>query len=340
VASTDTIPHPRALPESIPGTLIDPPQKRRGELVRTLDGKVVVAGVAYRAFHRFTRARATVLAAGTTYYVFLALFAVVVFAYGLAATLGADRIADTVTEYLGEAFPGLIGEDGINPEQLQAAGQTTSIVGMVILLYSGSGAVAAMASSMHMLYGAPQDPRNYAWNRLRYLLWLLLIAPLIVLSYVPSTFITAFLDPFIERLGLEGTGVRTVIVVLSLLVTYVLNYLIVVLLLRNFGGIKPNRRALAIGAAAGALVLEVLKYAANLVIQNSLDNPAYGTFAIPIAVLLTLYLQTITLYGSASLTAAVARQSVGVVPGEPLTAEQFAAGADRGRKDQDAAPGR
>ena len=51
---------------------------------------------------------------------------------------------------------------------------------------------------MHMLYGAPQDPRNFFWNRTRYLLWLLLIAPLIVVSYVPSTFITAFLDPLIE----------------------------------------------------------------------------------------------------------------------------------------------
>ena len=121
------------------------------------------------------------------------------------------------------------------------------------------------------------------------------------------------------------------IVVLSLLLTYALDFLIVVLLLRNFGGIKPNRRSLAIGAAAGALVFEILKYAATLVIQNSLDNPAYGAFAIPIAVLFVLYLQTITLYGSASLTAAVARHSVGVVPGEPLTAEQFAAGADRSR---------
>lgn len=339
MASTDTTPHPRALPESIPGTLIDPPQKGRDELVRTLDGKVAVAGVAYRAFHRFIMARATVLAAGTTYYVFLALFAVVVVAYGLSATLGAEQIAEAVTEYLGEAFPGLIGEGGIDPDQLEAAGRTTSIVGLVILLYSGSGAVAAMASSMHMLYGAPQDPRNFVLNRARYLLWLLLIAPLIVLSYVPSTFITAFLDPLIERFELDGTGVRTVIVVLSLLLTYALNFLIVVLLLRNFGGIRPSRRALAIGATGGALVFEILKYAVNLVIQSSLGNPAYGAFAIPIAALIVLYLQTITLYGCASLTAAVARHSVGALPGQPLTAEQFAAGADNSRKDRAAATG-
>ncbi len=328
MASTDATPHPRALPESIPGTLIDPPQKHRGTLVRKLDDTVAASGVAYRAFHRFTKARATVLAAGTTFYVFLSLFAVVVFAYGLAATLGAERIAETVTEYLGEAFPGLIGDDGIDPEQLESTGQATSTIGLVILLYSGSGAVAAMASSMHMLYGAPQDPRNFVWNRARYLLWLLLIGPLIVLSYVPSTFITAFLDPLIERFALEGTGVRTVVVALSLLLTFALNFLIVMLLLRNFGGIRPSRRALTVGAAAGALVFEILKYAVHLVIQNSLDNPTYGAFAIPIAVLLVLYLQTITLYGSASLTAAVARHSVGVVPGERLTAQQFAAGAD------------
>ena len=322
-------PHRRALPDAIPGRPLDPPQKFRAETARKLDGKVATAGVVYRAIFRFNKAKTTVLAAGTTYYIFISLFAMITFAYGIAATLGADRIAEALTEYLGEAFPGLIGADGIDPEELKATGQTTSTVGLLVLVYSGSGAVAACASSMHMIYGAPQDPRNFVFNRIRYLMWLFLLGPLIVVSYIPSTFVTAFLGPLIDRFELQNSGVGAAIVVASLILTYILNFLIVYLVLSNLGGIRPSRRARVIGAAVGALVLEILKYVASIIIQRSLDNPAYGAFAIPIALMLVLYLQTITLFGSAALTAAVARHSVGAAPGEPLTPEQV----ERGLKD-------
>ena len=48
------------------------------------------------ASHALSVARATLLAAGTTYYVFLALLSLVALGYGVTALVGADQIAEAV----------------------------------------------------------------------------------------------------------------------------------------------------------------------------------------------------------------------------------------------------
>ena len=103
---------------------------------RTHDRSPVGAAVdlGMRATVRFTQSRATLLAAGTTYYLFLALFSILTLAYGLTAALGAEQLSAYITEALSEAFPGLVGGSGIDPDQLRSAAQVTSIVSAVALL--------------------------------------------------------------------------------------------------------------------------------------------------------------------------------------------------------------
>ncbi len=110
-----------------------------------------------RTTTRFTGSRATLLAAGTTYYLFLALFSVLTLAYGLTAALGAEQLSDYITEALSAAFPGLVGGAGINPEDLRSIGQTTTIISAVGLLYGATGAVLAASRSLHAVYGAPRE---------------------------------------------------------------------------------------------------------------------------------------------------------------------------------------
>ena len=50
------------------------------------------------------------------------------------------------------AFPGLIGEQGVSPETLAQVGQTTSALGLLVLLYSSSGAMVALSNSMHLIW--------------------------------------------------------------------------------------------------------------------------------------------------------------------------------------------
>ena len=305
-----------AAPGPIPGEPTDPPPKPIAETVAKLDDKATAAGVGYRAFLRFSHAKVTLLAAGTTYYLFLSVFAMLVFAFGLAALIGGEELANTVTESVSNAFPGLIGEEGVSPETLAQVGQTTSLIGLIVFLYSGSGAMVALSSSMHQIYGAPKDPRNFVVARGRLLAWMLLLAPLIALSFVPSVLISNFLGPVEEALNLTGSIWSTLLVMLTGLVSISINALVVWLILGHMGGIKPARTPRLVGTAVGAIAIEILKYLLGFIIAWSVSKPQYGAFAAPIAMLLVLYLESLVLYSAASLTAgmAVAAGEDGVTP--------------------------
>ncbi|MCU0266622.1 MAG: YihY/virulence factor BrkB family protein, partial [Actinomycetia bacterium] len=197
-----------AVPPPIPGTSTDPPPKETPKAIRRLeardDAAGTAAGVGYRALNRYTYAKAGLLAAGTTYYLFLAMFSIVAFAYGVVALLGADRLAELLTEALTEAFPGLVGDDGIDPEQLAAVGRTTSVVGLVALLWAGGGAMVAASRSLRQIFGAAPDPRGFAKARLRLLGWMLALLPLVMVSYVASTAVFTYASAVLDWIGLDS----------------------------------------------------------------------------------------------------------------------------------------
>jgi membrane protein len=301
-------------PLPVPGDVIDPPAKPAPEKVKDLDSRDdavgTAVGVAFRAFTRFSDSRATLLSAGTTYYLFLAMFSIIAFAYGLTAAIGAERMAEAVTEAVSEAFPGLLGDEGIDAEQLRTVGQTTSVIGAIGLLYGGTGAVLATVRSVHTIFGAAKDPRNVVVARLRALGWLLLLGPLIMLSFVASTFASNLSARVLDALGVDWGGPGLLVTLGSLAVTLAINFLIVYLVVGHLGGIRPSRHARVIGAAAGAVVIEILKSLMTLLVGLTIDKPEYGALAAPIGIMFVLYLQCTALYAAASLTAGVAERDV------------------------------
>lgn len=316
--STDTHPASSAL-MPIPGEPVDPPPKRIAKTLAKVDRKGAAAGSGYRAFLRYSHTNASLLAAGTTYYAFLALFAILVFVFGLTALIGGEELAQTATDSLNKAFPGLIGDQGISPQQLEQVGQTTSIIGLLVLLFSGSGAMVALSNSLHLIYATPKDPRNFVVARLRLLAWMLLLVPLIGLSFVPSTLIGTFADPVMQFLGIQGGFWTYALFGLTAVVSIALNALVVWLILGHFGGVRPARRARLIGSLVGAIGIEVLKYLLSFIIAWSVGKPQYGAFAAPIAMLLVLYLEVLVLYFAACLTAGIA-----VATDDGLTAQESA----------------
>jgi membrane protein len=295
-----------ATPPPIPGERMDPPQKQISDTLAKVDDKSAVAGIAYRSFLRFSQAKVTLLAAGTTYYLFLSVFAILVFAFGLAALIGGQELADAVTKSVTNAFPGLIGEQGVSPETLAQVGQTTSLIGLLVLLYSSSGAMVALGNCMHIIYGAPKDPRNFVRARARLLAWMLLLAPLIALSFVPSVVISNFAGPVERWLNLDGTAWGWLLYLATGLLSVGINALVVWLILGHMGGIKPDPIARRTGTVVGAIGIEILKYLLSFIIAWSVSKPQYGAFAAPIAMLLVLYLESLVLYVAASITAAMA----------------------------------
>ena len=311
-----------ALPP-IPGEPIDPPPKAPPGTVQGIDEAGGVAGsaigVGYRALTRFNEARATLLAAGTTYYVFLGLFSLIALGYGITALFGADEIASYLTQALSEAFPGLLGDEGIDAATLRSIGQAASIVGLIAMLYAGSGAMVAANSSLHLIYGAPKDPRNYFLMRVRMLGMLLILGPLIAFSFVAGTFTVRIGNRLLGVFGLETTSQHLLWSFIGVVATLAADFLIVYLLLGHLGGIRPPRRAHMIGAAVGAFTIQLLRIPMALILEFSANKPRYGAFAIPIGVLLVLYLNSMAVYGAAALTAGIAERDVPLKEIAPAT---------------------
>jgi membrane protein len=294
----------------IPGDLVDPPARDLPERVRLLESRSGPVGtgvsIGMRTRARFTHSRATLLAAGTTYYLFLALFSVLTLAYGLTAALGAEQLSGYITEALSEAFPGLVGGSGIDPEQLRSTAQATSIVSAVGLLYGATGAVLAASRSLHAVYGAPKNTRSFVWVRVWALGWFLVLAPLVLLSFVSASFTADLSGRLLDVLGVQWGGPTLLLGAVALVLTMVLNFLVVHLMLGRLGGIRPPRAPRLAGAAVGALAIEVLKQVMALLVGFVMDRPQYGALAAPIGIMFVLYLQSSALYAVASLTAGLA----------------------------------
>ena len=302
------------LTEAIPGEAIDPQPKDNAALVAKVDDKGAIAGVGVRTFLRFSATKASLLAAGTAYYVFLAMFAVIALAFGILALLGADQISATLTEELSSSFPGLVGSDGIDAEQLRAIGQASSLVGLLLMLYSSTGAVAAVSASLHQIFGAANDSRNFVAAKLRLALWAVIIAPLILVSLMLATAVSGVVQqlPFLDA----SVPAQVVVTLSSLVISLLVDTFIVYLILGHLGGIRPVRRPRLIGAILGGVGISALKYLLAYIVGWSVSKPEYGAFAAPIAVLLLLYLQVLVLYISAATAAAVA-----TIPEHPTAAE-------------------
>ena len=287
---------PASVLTPVPGETLDHAPKKKPKSVAKLEGKSPWVTAGWHTLERFKAAKATLIAGGTAYYAFLAMFSLLALAYGVAALVSADSIATWLTDALEEALPGLVGDDGIDPDALQRIGRATSIVGLLVLLYSGSAVMVAASDSLHHIYGAPPDGRNFLRRRLHLIGWLAVIGPLIAISFTMTTSVSGFGGELLDDIGIESGFARPVLLVLATLVTFALDIGIVYLLLSRLGGIKPSRRSLLIGSVLGAVIAGVFKVLMASIISWSVDKPEYGSFAVPIAILVVLWFQSLGLY--------------------------------------------
>ena len=119
-----------AAPLPIVGTSIDPPPREVPRYAERLD-RTAAGGIAFRAMRRYTYAHVGLLSSATAYYLFLSLFSLLTVAYGVFAIVEADRLAKVLNDALGNALPGLVGDDGIDADQLRSTGSTAGLVGLV-----------------------------------------------------------------------------------------------------------------------------------------------------------------------------------------------------------------
>jgi membrane protein len=263
-------------------------------------GRLRDAAWLWRWWERFRDGRGTLSAKGIAFYSFFGVLSGLAIAFAVAA--GLPQYEDILTEVLDEALPGLVGPQGIDPDQLAAFGGTVGLIGAAVLLYSAISIVRAVDDGVRLVYGVQYEPRNFVIKNLRFFGYLLMLTPLVGLSYVGSSASAGIFEPVLQTLGIDGPAARAVVTLGGVAVGVLLNAVVIVIVLSRLGGIRPARwiwRSSLLGGAA----LEVVKVTATYFVALTVSNPRYLSFGAPVAMLLLFYAMAAVLLLAAALVA-------------------------------------
>jgi membrane protein len=253
-----------------------------------------------RAALLYTERRGPMLADSVTYRALFSVFAGVLLGFSIAALwlAGNPDAWRAIIDSVQSVVPGLIGDGGvIDPDDLQRQPASLSIAGiisLVALIGAALGAIGSLRTAVRVIAGTVQDDTFFLWVILRNLA----LAIGIGVAFVAAAAVT-----FVGRLGVDwisdllGLPADSPLVswaapVLSLVVVFALDTVLLVAVFRLLSGVRPAGRSLWGGALLGAVGLVVLQQLSSLFVGGATSNPLLATFASLLALLIWLNLST------------------------------------------------
>jgi membrane protein len=244
----------------------------------------------WRAWKRYGDRRGNRLAGATTFFGFLSMFPLIVLAAAVtAALLPADAIRE-LKDALKENLPGIA--DKIDIDGLVEHAGTIGWISAAVLLFTGLGWIDALRASIRSMHELDDQPGNLIQLKLADLLALLGLGVIGVVATGTTSLISGLSDWIVEQVGLEGTWVASWgLRALSLALGVLSGGLLFLYLQSGLPRIMVPRKVAMIAALAGGIVFvgaqELGKLYVDYVIGN---NEAYGALAMPLALLVWIYL--------------------------------------------------
>ena len=294
-------------------TRTDPPP--RPGLIPRITGPVIAWALArrpVRAALLYSERRGPMLADSVTYRALFSVFAGVLLGFSIAALwLAGNPVAwQAIIDAVQSAVPGLIGDKGvIDPKDLRAPASLSiaGIVSLVALVGAALGAIGSLRTAVRVLAGTVQDDILWIWVIVRNLALALGIG----LAFAASAFLT-----FAGQLGIawitgllglpaDSPAASWTVRILSLLVVFALDAVLIIGIFRLLSGVRPARRSLWTGALLGAVGLLVLQELSGLFVGGATSNPLLASFASLLALLIWLNFSTqVMLYACAYIVTA------------------------------------
>jgi len=278
--------------------------KLRLERARADHGAV---DVAVRTFRRFSEDDGGFSAAAVTYYTFFSIFPLLIFAasaIGYLAFLSSNLQATLLEEGL-SAVP-LISEV-LSSEAIQTLQEqrgTLAIVGLVLALYTGSGAIAALQHALNKIYRVRTEPSAIA-RRVRSLKWLA-AAALVVLVTVALGALGAGAGTFFG----DGTPISVSVGVLVRIFGAAVSTVMFIAAFRLLPARNSSWRDVLPGAIAAGIAFEVLKVVGAWYLARGAASRAetFGAFNTAAALLVASYLLAQITLLAAELNAVLAER--------------------------------
>ncbi len=239
-----------------------------------------------RSLTRYSNGRGALLAGGIAYSAIFSLAAALTI--GITLLLGllgrSPQLQDAVFSSISSSLPGVLdwkGSSGIiDPSDLviSTSFSLTGLVAVVVLLFSATGVMRAMKSSIRAMFGIDQVSSGAAMEQLRDLLGFLAIA-----LGVGATGILTLANSLIGRqilstIGMESTVTSTAIHIGSFLISAAIDGLILWVLIRFVALIRVPKKDLLCGLAIFGVISTLIRSLGTSVV-GSVNNPLLASFA-------------------------------------------------------------
>ncbi|WP_328523871.1 YihY/virulence factor BrkB family protein [Kribbella sp. NBC_00359] len=272
----------------------------------------------WRAWQRYGNCRGNRLAGATTFFGFLSMFPLIVLAAAITGALLGDEAVDTLKDTLHQNLPGI--DNQIDIDSLIAHAGTIGLISAVTLLFTGLGWIDSMRASIRSMHELDDQPGNFVLVKLWDFVALVGLGLIGLISAGASSVLSALTQRIVDRTNLDGSFLTVLSVVLGIVTGAILILYLQTALPRI---ILPGKVAL-IAALAGGILYYLAQKLGSLYVTHVIGtNAAYGTLALPLALLVWIYLLTRAIMVIAAWTkeATLDAQAPGEAEPEPEPAE-------------------
>lgn len=273
------------LDTSSPTKLID----RAKQLVERARAASPLLDVAVGTFQRYSADDAGSYAAALTYYGFFSIFPLLLVAAAVLGYVisGDPEMQEELIRNGVKTVPIL--RDAFSPDGIKtviASRHKVAVTGLLLALYSGSGAVVALEHALNKLHHLSDEP-GFLAKRIRSLRWLAFLAVGGVVSLAMGA-----ASGFAADLFGGGTVVEVTTAVLASVLGVAVNCFVFATAFRYLPAVVQPWRAVVPGAIVAGIGFQILNFAgtAYLAHGETARNDTFGTFAAAATLLVASYL--------------------------------------------------
>ncbi len=263
-----------------------------------------------RAWDRMSKRNGGQFAAAISYFVFLAIFPLLLLAVSIASFVlskhpaALEDLLTTITNNI----PGTVGNEIANSVETFIHNRTkVGLIGLIGLLFTGLGFVGNLRAAVEAMWGRTGIKHNYFLRHLSNLMVLIGLGLALLLSIGLTVVTSAATEQVLRALSLEDVGgVHYALKLIGTGVAVVGDILIFFWLLVVLPGVRVPLSVGLRGALLAAVGFEILKVVGTYTIAHTSQSLSAGPFASIIALLIWLQLVSRLILFSASWTAVYA----------------------------------
>ena len=246
----------------------------------------------WRAWKRYGDRRGNRLAGATTFFGFLSMFPLIVLAAAITGRLLNQGAVDDLKEALQTNLPGI--GDNIDIDSLIANAGTIGLISAVSLLLTGLGWIDSLRASIRSMHELDDQPGNAVKLKVTDLGALVGLGLIGLLATAASSILTGLADKIVDWMDIEGTWLAGWgLDLISIIVGIAAGAVLFLYLQTALPRIILPRKVSLIAALAGGTVFYLAQKLGNIYVDIVIgNNQAYGALALPLALLVWIYLMT------------------------------------------------